>query len=163
LSDQHPTSAYYEIRSGVTEGDGGTPIIAGFGSIAAGTFTWTPTGRNLLHHYDEFTAHITGLNLVLPAGMYWEAVVPQATNEFGRSGNSNTFFRPNSVGMQISDQQYLDSPFFGADFTNADNIGAFPTFSSGVDGIDTPEPSSFILLVSGVLGIAGMLGRKLVG
>lgn len=163
LSNQHPTSAYYEIRSGVSEGNGGTPIISGFASMGAGTFTWTPTGRNFLHHYDEFTAQVSGLNLTLPEGMYWESVVPQALDDYSRAGNSNTFSRPNGVGIQVSDQQFIDSPFFGANFINADEIGAFPTLSSGIEGIDTPEPSSLILLASGVLGVAGMAGRKLVG
>lgn len=160
LSDEHPTSAYFEIRTGVSEGDAGSPIVSGFGSAAAGTFTWTPTGRNFLHHYDEFTAQVTGLNSSLPAGMYWEAVVPQETGDFARSANSNTFTRPNGVGAQVSDQQYFDSPFFGANFTNADNLGAFPTFSSGIEGVDVPEPSSLVLLGSGIAGLCGLVRRR---
>ncbi len=158
LSTLHPDSAYWEIRSGVSEGNGGTLIASGSGSTGAGTFSWTPTGRS-----DEFMAHVTGLNLSLGPGMYWESVVPQSPNEIGRSFNSNTFTRPNGVGTQVNDQQYFDSAFFGANFTNADNEGVFQTLSSGIDGYATPEPSSLIMLGSGVLGIGGLLRRRLLG
>ncbi len=157
-SDLNPASAYYEIRSGISEGNGGTLIASGYGTTGGGTFTWTPTSRS-----GEFTAHVTGLNLSLGPGMYWESVVPQSPNEAGRSFNSNTFSRPNGVGVQVNDQQYFDSALFGANFTNADNEGVFQTLSSGIDGYATPEPSSLILLGSGVLGIGGLLRRRLLG
>ena len=107
------------------------------------------------------TAHVTWLNVVLAPGMYWESVVPQSANEDGRSFNSNTFTRPNGFGIQVNDEQYFDSAFFSANFTNADNEGVLQTLSSGVDGVATPEPSSLIMLGSGVLGMAGMLRRRL--
>ncbi len=158
----NPQSAYFEIRTGVSEGNGGTVIASGYGNAGAGTFTWTPTGRNGFG-LDEYMAHVTGLNINLGAGMYWESVVPQAPNDAGRSFNTNTFTRPGGFGTQISDQQYFDSPFFGSSFTNADNLGSFPTFSSGIDGVDAPEPSTLLMLGSGVVSVAGLLRRKLVG
>ena len=89
--------------------------------------------------------------------------MPQAPDQNGRSF-LNTFGL-NSVGTQISDQQYFNSAFFGANFTNADNQGVFPTLSSGVVGEASPipEPGSLLLVGSGVLGLAGVARQQFFG
>lgn len=155
LSAMAPSSAYWEIRSGVSEGNGGTLIAAGTGT--GDFFTHTPTGRSGFG-YTEYHDRVTGTWVTLSAGTYWFAVVPVCTTCAGRSFNSNTFGL-NSVGTQINDQQYFNSAFFGANFTNADNEGVFPTFSSGVEVELVPEPSTFILLGSGLMG-AGVAARR---
>ena len=144
-----PPSAYWEIRSGVSEGNGGTLLASGTGSDS----------YHLKGEFEEYNNTVSGLNLNLPAGMYWFAVVPDAPNQQGRSFNTNTFGL-NSVGTQISDRQFFNSSFFGANFTNADNEGVFPTFSSGVLGTEVPEPSSILMLVSGLLGVGGVVRRR---
>ncbi len=166
LSDLHPASAYFEIRTGVSSANSGTLVASGYGSMGAGTFTWTATGRSFMN-YDEFTAQVTGLNIALPSGTYWESVVPQSPNEQGRSLNSSTdAFRQNGVGEQITDSQFFNSPVFGANFDNTEGWAQgtrLQTFSSGVNGYLTPEPSSLIMLGSGVLCIGGLLRRRLLG
>ena len=72
-----------------------------------------------------------GLSLDLDPGTYWFAVVPNDPNNANRSFNSNTFGL-NSVGTQVSNQQYWNSAFFGANFTNANNEGVFPTLPGAV-------------------------------
>ncbi len=64
----------------------------------------------------------------------------------------------NSVGTQTSNQQFFNSAFFGANFTNANNEGTFQTFSQG---LGTPEPSSFIMLGSGLVAVASVVRRRL--
>jgi hypothetical protein len=95
----------------------------------------------------------------LSSGTYWFAVVPVCTTCAGRSFNSNSF-GSNSVGASVPDQEYFNSAFFGANFTNADTEGVFPTFSSGVAVDLVPEPSSLILLGSGLLGTAFATWRR---
>ena len=160
LSDLNPTAGYWELRTGMSQGNMGTLIVSGTGTTGGGTFTWTPTSRSGFN-YKEYTAHVTGFDIVLPAGTYWESVVPIAPNDPGRSFNTNTFTRPNGIGTQISDQQYFDSAFFGASGDNANNWGVFHIFSSGIDGYEVPEPSSLAMLGSGLVGVGGLLRRRL--
>jgi hypothetical protein len=153
-----PATAYWEIRSGVSEGNGGTLIASGTGADSL-----TATGRERNGRL-EYTNLVQGLNVNLTSGTYWFAVVPQSPNDpAGRSFNTNSLEGLNTVGTQISNQQYFDSAFFGFSFTNANTqiADAFPTFSSGVYADVVPEPSSLIMMGSGVLAAAGVLRRRL--
>jgi len=166
LSQLTPTSGYWEIRTGVSEGNGGTLIASGDGAV-----TNTPTGRSGFG-YTEYQNLVGGLSVYLPAGTYWFAVVPNCTTCFGRSFNTNTLGR-NSVGTTVPNQQYWNSSFFGANFTNAENEGEFPRFSSGVyifscgeggacslsQATEAPEPSTLMMFGSSFVGAATAMRR----
>ncbi|MGA3315737.1 MAG: PEP-CTERM sorting domain-containing protein [Candidatus Korobacteraceae bacterium] len=153
-----PTNAYWEIRSGVSLGNGGTLIASGMGLD-----TVTATGRNAFG-YTEYNNLVMGLDVPLAAGTYWFIVVPNGDSQIGRSFESNTFGL-NSVGTSISNDQFFNSSFYGVNFGDPnDQACCFPNFSAGVyvsSGGTTPEPSSILLLGSGILGLAGVLRRKL--
>ena len=146
-----PANAYWEIRSGLSEGNGGLLLASG-------------TAADSVMTNGVVSTNTVAANALLTAGTYWFAVVPQAPNDANRSFTGNTFGL-GAIGTQISDQQFWNSSFFMANFTNADNEGVFPAFSQGVLGRDmsVPEPSSLIRLGSGVLGLAGVLRRRLNG
>lgn len=143
-----PTSAYWEIRTGVSEGNGGNLVASGGGIDS----------YHLKGDFEEYTNTVSGLDLTLTPGMYWFTVVPEAPGQQGRSSNTNTFGQ-NSVGTQISDEQYFNSPFYGYSFTNADNLSIFPRFSDGVIGTMVPEPTSLVMMVSGLIAAAGVVRR----
>jgi hypothetical protein len=155
LSGLNPATAYWEIRTGVSEGNGGTLVASGTGAT-----TNVATGRSDFG-FTEYRNEVDGLNLSLNAGtMYWMAVVPQDPNNANRSFNSNTDGL-NKIGTDTANQQYFNSAYFGANFTNANNEGTFPYFSQGVVGSSVPEPSSLIMLGSGLVAAAGVVRRRL--
>lgn len=152
-----PATAYWEIRSGVSEGNGGTLIASGDGADML-----TATGRERNGRL-EYTNLVNGLGVSLTPGTYWFAVVPESPNDpVGRSFNTNSLEGLNTVGTQISNEQYFDSAFFGFNFTNANTqiADAFPTFSSGVYADVVPEPSSLIMMGSGLLVAVGVARRR---
>lgn len=77
------TQASYEIRSGVSVGNGGTLVSSG--TLAA---TQTPTGRSF-SGITEYQIRISGMTLFLPAGNYWLNVAPVGSGS-GNSYNSST-------------------------------------------------------------------------
>lgn len=144
-----PTSAYWEIRTGISEGKSGNLLVSGAG----------PDSYHLKGAYGEYTNTVNGLNLVLVPGTYWFTVVPEAPGQQGNSSITNTFGQ-NSIGIQISDQQYFNSPFYGYNFADAGDISVFPIFSSGVIGTVVPEPSSLTMGISALITVVGIVRRR---
>ena len=144
-----PSFAYWEIRSGVSEGNGGTLLSSGAGSDS----------YHLKGDFEEYTNTVRGLNLMLGPGTYWFTVVPEAPGQTGSASNTNTYGQ-NSVGTQLIDEQYFNSPFYGYNFADAGDLGYFPIFSSGVIGTAVPEPSSLVMLASGLIGAAIGVRRR---
>ena len=97
LSSLDPSTGYWEIRSGVSEGNGGTIVASGTGAMRQ-----TPTGRSAFG-YSEYKDEVV-VSVSLGPGTYWFAVVPNDPGNPGRSFNSNTFGL-NRVGTEIDNEQ----------------------------------------------------------
>jgi hypothetical protein len=117
-----PVTASYDIRSGVTEGNGGTSLASGSGSV-----TVASTGRNFIG-LNEYTVAVNlATPLVLGPGGYWFNLTPNCTNgavdgscAVGRFFVSNSTQRTNNVygGRETPHEMFLNSAFFGFNWAN---------------------------------------------
>ena len=140
LEDTTVTGATWEIRSGVSEGNGGTLVASGMTT----TPVVTPT-RRCLFGICEFIIEVTGLSVDLPPGTYWLNVTPIG-DLTGRSFDSDTS-GTNCVGLPCGndDNAFINSTTFGYNFhsTSSGDIGQLD-FSMGVNGTTgcgTPTPT----------------------
>ena len=116
-----PNSATYDIRTGVSEGNGGTSVASGTGTIAVAS-----TGRNFVG-LNEYTVLVKIPEVFLSTGEYWFNVTPECTNgatdgscSVGRIFLSNTTQNTNGVfaGAQPGGSMFLNSSSFGFTWAN---------------------------------------------
>ena len=152
LASTNITSATWEIRQGVSAGNGGTLIASGM----TVTPVVTPTGRSGFG-FTEFMVEVTGLSVHLAPGTYWLNVTPVDNLDGGRSFDSTTS-GANCVGMPCGNDSmaFLDSTLFGAVFEpTGDFCTGCDDFSMGVNGsvsggtpTPTPTPGQIVLTAS---------------
>jgi prealbumin domain-containing protein len=160
LSGLTPTNATWEIRTGVSEGNGGTLVASGSGAV-----TQTATGRSGFG-FQEYTDSVA-VSVVLNADTtYWINVTPVCAACDSRAFESNVppGTAANHVGpTNILNLNFWNSAFFGVNFTNSNNGGSFPLMSFGVIGTVNPtitvtkhlvsnslDPAKFNLRIDGV-------------
>jgi hypothetical protein len=115
-----PMTASYDVRTGVSEGNGGTSVASGSSGIQV-----MATGRNLAGLY-EYTIAVRIHDLTLTPGEYWFNITPTCMNTLDgscyvqRQYASNTTAETNNVhgSWQPAHEQYLNSVFFHLNWTN---------------------------------------------
>lgn len=157
------TTASWEIRSGVSPGDGGTLHFSGTSPA-----TQVATG-GALGGFTEYEIRVSGLDIDLPDGTYWLSVTPHGFLS-GRSFNSTTS-GAGAIGLPAgdNDNSFFDSTFFGASFDDTNDWfgeGVWD-FSMGVEGTRglngepvIPEPSTLLLIGSGLTGLVGFRRKR---
>jgi hypothetical protein len=131
LSSTNIISATWEIRQGVSAGNGGTIVASGM----TVTPEVTPTGRSGFG-FTEFMVQVNDINVHLDPGTYWLNVTPVDSLDGGRAFDSTTS-GANCVGTPCGDNDnaFLDSTLFGAVFEPVADFGSqFHDFSMGVNG-----------------------------
>lgn len=115
-----PMQASYDIRTGVSEGNGGTSLASGTGPIRV-----QATGRNFLG-VNEYTIASEFPPVTLTPGAYWFNLTPTCTNTLDGSCSvfrqfvSNTTSLANGVraGAQPTHQMFFNSSYFGLSWAN---------------------------------------------
>ena len=162
LSDLNPTQAYWEIRSGVSAGNGGTLLYSGTSSIS-----WTLLGPGLWGD-PEYRATVGGLNLSLSAGTYWLTIAP-SQSAYGRAYITATG-GAGGVNSLLDGNAYWDSQSFSKNFQAVTPTFGKLDFAYGVTGsalelleqniIVSPEPGTFVLLGSGLILVGAAALRR---
>ncbi len=162
------STADYEIRSGVSAGNGGTLLFSGSGVAASQVAT-----GNTAFGFTEYTATISGLSIFLNPGTYWLGISPVGT---GSSNTARAFIATTSGtggnNANIDGLSFFNSTFFGANFEGTlSRMQNVPTdFAYGVDGAGSgtstdgndvvPEPATMTLLATGLAGMVAARRRK---
>jgi hypothetical protein len=116
-----PLMGTYDVRTGVSEGDGGTSIASGTGNAVV-----QATGRNFLG-LNEYTVSVSlSAPLTLTSGEYWFNATPQCLNTLDGSCSvfrqfvSNTTQGANDIhgNWQPVHEMFLNSTFFGFTWAN---------------------------------------------
>ena len=147
------STAYWEVRSGVSTGNGGTLLFSGTNAASR-----VATGRSAFG-ITEYRATLTGFTpFTLGAGEYWMAIAPIG-NGSDRAYLSTTSGL-NGVNETIDHRHYFDSQYFGHGFTS--NPNGATDFAYGIVGTAStvPEPGTWALLATGLAGIAGVARRR---
>jgi len=161
------TTAYWEIRSGVSSGNGGTLLASGDG---ADTVTATGRSDNFGITVDEYTNQVD-VNVILSAGTYWLAVAPDVANQ---NSYVTTTSGANAVGSPPGNDgnSFFSSSFFGESFVplsdpNNEGPGTWD-YSMGIIGTaepinPVPEPAGATLLPTAGLILLAYLRRRRIG
>jgi hypothetical protein len=149
------TQAYWEIRSGVSNHNGGE--LLGGGLAAA---TQTSTGRGPFQGRYEYRIEVAVSNLALAPGRYWLAVAPYLTGTTDLISHVSETDGLNAVGLPAGNNgnsYYVGtgSPYDFRDMT-AQWGGHVPLdYSMGV-GASIPEPGTLALLGLALAGATGV-------
>jgi PEP-CTERM motif-containing protein len=152
--------ADYEIRSGMSAGNGGSLLYSGTGVSAS----VVPTGRSGFG-FSEFSLAVDGLSLDLGPGTYWLMVRPVNGDHWSFLSTTSG---AGSVGSPAgNDENSFVYASWGANFLATSQIFGAPgvDFSMGVRGVDpplstVPEPGSLTLLAAAVTGFCTMAWRR---
>jgi hypothetical protein len=150
------TQASWEIRSGVSAGNGGTLIASGTNNISLADTGTAEAG-------EIYVVTLSGIDVNLGAGQYWLAIAPVLPGN-QRAWIQNTT-SVNAVGSPQGNDgnSFISGPALSANFAPITNYLPSPTdFSEGIlTGTAAPEPATLSLSAAALLlGFAGAFRKR---
>jgi hypothetical protein len=147
----------WEIRSGMSVGNGGTLVASGFGAP-----TNTLTGGSGFG-YTEYKVRVGGLAVNLAPGTYWLGLGVKSTSLVNNQFLSTTS-GAGAIGTPPGNNgnAFWNSAFFGFNYADASGVlGITADFSMGVEANPVPEPASMIALGTGIAALVARRRRKI--
>ena len=151
------TAATWQIRSGVSAGNGGTLVSSG-DTTATVTLQHAADFNN--YQNPEYRVSATVSGLTLSAGTYWLAVAPDSTGYYGDQSYIETTSGANAIGTPPGNDGLSYVTESGLR-TQTFNVADYLDYSAGVVGTDTivaPEPTSALLL--GMAAVPALARRR---
>lgn len=135
-----PLSVTWEVLTGGPDWDGGTVVATG-----SANFSNVYWGQGF-GYYDIYTSSVTGLNVNLAAGNYWLELLNGAT-----TGDSAIYWDENNGPSSAEQGSY------GSFYSTIDS----EAFTINGTTSSTPEPGTMILFGTGIVGLAGVIRRRI--
>ena len=142
------TLADWSIRTGMSNGNGGTVLYSGTNAAA----TQTATGRLNGQEY-TIGVDVSALGIYLAPGTYWLDVTP--------IGGTAEWYNSTTSGANGIDASNGNTGLYNSPGTGSNYVALGTDFSVGVNGSVTPEGSSLAMFALGGLPLAIGFGRKL--
>jgi hypothetical protein len=120
-----PATAQWDVRTGVSEGNGGTSVASGSNKLVH-----QATGRSLAWGNEDSAGSLFTSPVPISAGTtYWFNYTPQCTNSSNPDCTGGYFFESNTDGLngvnaslQPQFQVFFNSSYFGYNYTNWCNL-----------------------------------------
>jgi hypothetical protein len=153
--DFSTAQAEWEIRSGMSNGNGGTVVASGTSAA-----TQTSTGLVASNGLTIYTIAVNGLSIALTPGTYWLTVAPVGSPDSGIVGTNGA----NSVDAGGT-SNIANFPAIGFNFLAGGTSGTATTFSMGLiaasEADAVPEPGTLTLTAAAVVFLLMLrAGRK---
>jgi hypothetical protein len=153
-----PTTATWEIRSGMSAGQGGTLLFSG-DTAATNTLLTAANGNSYIDPEYKISAAVTGVTI--GPGVYWMAVAPDSAGYYGDQSYIETTSGTGAIGSPAGND---GNSFLNNNLSGPGHLSFAPSsldFSAGVNGTATlvPEPASLPMLAAG-LALAFGLGQR---
>jgi hypothetical protein len=154
-----PTTATWEIRTGMSSGDGGTLVAGGDSSISNTLLTAADGNNYILPEYQVSAAVPT---VTLTAGTYWMAIAPDSAGYYSDQDYIETTGGANSIDLPqgTNGDSYINNSLSGPG-----SLSFAPSsldFSAGVIGTETsvPEPVTLPAVTAFIVGAVWLSRRR---
>jgi hypothetical protein len=153
---QAPTNATWQIRTGMSAGNGGTLVASGDTAVTVAQ-TNAADGNNYIDPELKLTAAVSGVTLT--AGTYWVAIAPDSQGYYGDQSYIETTSGANAVGTPGGND---GTSFLFNNLAGPGNLNYVPSsldYSEGVVGF-APEPTGLMPIVGLSIAALGLSRRS---